>query len=318
MKLKIVIATLLLIFPISSVFSYINEITTEFNFQKNSYSQEDMDLKISFNKASNDSNEWDLYITVSIHNISEIDKNFSDPKLHYFDNHFQVKPEDKDLAWEYIYWRSSDAELHGFLPQPPHFNDIEIKAGHTYRYEFNITEGYNLKDIETPWILYLYGQYLCYFWERESPGTIVSSPNGYKRSNTVRLMINMENELISGVLYVVPYYWDIAWEEQQDAGVFTVFLGDLKGYSVKKIKKETVLFNGTLKPVDIKIISKHKGMKGKVMRLQFNKKDGMEYLGIKEPGNMKKINISGQLIDGSWFYTEAEMEVKREMKEDKE
>ena len=71
-----------------------------------------------------------------------------------------------------------------------------------------------------------------------------------------------------------------------------------------------MLFNGTLKPVDIKITGSHKDMKGKVMMLKFKKKDGMEYLGIKEPGDIKKINISGQLNDDKWFHAEAEVEIE--------
>ena len=121
----------------------------------------------------------------------------------------------------------------------------------------------------------------------------------------------MEAELVSSSLIVEPHKWNTAWEkEQSDAGVFTVFLGNIDGYSVKDIKQDTVLFNGTLKPVSIKIRRRRKGMKGKVMVLKFKKKDGMEYLGIKEPGDIKKINISGQLNDDKWFHAEAEIEIK--------
>ncbi|MDD3626063.1 MAG: hypothetical protein PHV06_01965, partial [bacterium] len=77
-------------------------------------------------------------------------------------------------------------------------------------------------------------------------------------------------------------------------------------YSVKDIKQETILFNGVLKPTDIKIV----GAEGKErMEIKFSKREGISYIGYIESGDKKVINISGQFSDDNWFYGEKEIEI---------
>ncbi|MCK4644236.1 hypothetical protein KAU32_11455 [bacterium] len=181
-----------------------------------------------------------------------------------------------------------------------------IKPGGVEFSKFDLAEVTNLKEFLKPSIIRVNSEYRI-----DKQGPNFSEPLGWKSGNSFRLFINMESELVNSSLIVEPHKWNTAWEkEQSDAGVFTVFLGNIDGYSVKDIKQDTVLFNGTLKPVNIKITGSHKDMKGKVMMLKFKKKEGMEYLGIKEPGDIKKINISGQLNDDKWFHAEAEVEIE--------
>ncbi|MCK4644239.1 hypothetical protein KAU32_11470 [bacterium] len=271
-----------------------------------SYSETDIDLKLSFDKVNFTSSDYELYITISVGNLTDRTLSISPPLIEYYDSCFKLKDNDTNSPLKHDYW-----EKHGSYIGPPVTFAYEIDSGGTKVFNFNMVRAYNIEEIVSPEVLAISGYFPIISCEEESQGVMDCGPSGEKESNKVRLFVNMENDLVNNSIIVEPHKWNTAWEkEQSDAGVFTVFLGNIDGYSVKDIKQDTVLFNGTLKPVDIKITGSHKDMKGKVMMLKFKKKEGMEYLGIKEPGDIKKINISGQLNDDKWFHAEAEVEIE--------
>ncbi len=273
---------------------------------ENTYSESDIDLKISFDKVCFNSSDYELHISISIGNLTDRNLSISPPLIEYYDSCFKLKDNNTNSPFKHDYW-----EKLGSHSRAPVTFAYKITPGGVKRFHFNLVRSYNIEEITNPIILEILGFLPLTKGESDGPGCITVTPTGEKESNSIRLLINMENELIPSQLIVEPHKWNAAWEkEQSDAGVFTVFLGNIDGYSVKDIKQDTVLFNGTLKPVDIKITGSHKDMKGKVMMLKFKKKDGMEYLGIKEPGDIKKINISGQLNDDKWFHAEAEVEIE--------
>ena len=164
--------------------------------------------------------------------------------------------------------------------------------------------------------LYLFNKssVLTFTWEHELIGDTDYRTGdlptiGFKKGNSFRLFMNMEQELVKGKMDVEPHKWNVNWEDHPNSGVLTVFLGNIEGYSVKAIDQDTVLYSGTLKPEKIKIVGGHKDMKGKVLMMKFKKSECIEYLGMAKSGETRKINISGQLKVGTWFYGETEVEI---------
>ena len=119
----------------------------------------------------------------------------------------------------------------------------------------------------------------------------------------------MEQDLVDSTIRVEPKKWNVNWEDSEGEGVFTVWIEKIEGYSVEDIKQDTILFNGTLPPEEIKILPRSGNEKEKIIQLKFKKKDGIQYLGELKPGEKKNINISGQLTDEKWFIGETEIEI---------
>ncbi|MCK4643327.1 hypothetical protein KAU32_06795 [bacterium] len=274
------------------------------------YRDNEIDVKVLFSQEITYDSEESVIVSIIIKNISN--RKLNVPNLDARDPRFilNTNPENSTATCIFDYYEKLREEGFSFSTMGGG-SDIELEPGKEYVNSYNVIPWYNIEEIFGPNILYIYGEISLEEEIETIPGIVKCKKVGTKPTNEIRLFLNMESELVSSSLIVEPHKWNTAWEkEQSDAGVFTVFLGNIDGYSVKDIKQDTVLFNGTLNPVDIKITGSHKDMKGKVMMLKFKKKDGMEYLGIKEPGDIKKINISGQLNDDKWFHAEAEVEIE--------
>ncbi|MDD3627164.1 MAG: hypothetical protein PHV06_07580, partial [bacterium] len=147
-----------------------------------------------------------------------------------------------------------------------------------------------------------------FIWDNESKMGAFNEYLGTIYPEPFRLFVNMEGQLLAADIDFNPDKWNLNWFRMaNNEGVFTVWIEKLPGnYSVKDVKQETILFNGVLKPTDIKIV----GAEGKErMEIKFSKREGISYIGHIESGDKKVINISGQFSDDKWFYGEKEIEI---------
>jgi len=147
-----------------------------------------------------------------------------------------------------------------------------------------------------------------FIWNNENKKQAFNEFLGTIYPEPFRLFVNMEGQLININFVINPDKWNLNWFRMaNNEGVFSVWIEDLPGkYSVKDIKKETILLNGVLKPSEIKILKEGKKSK---MHIKFSKREGISYIGYIEAGYTRTINISGQFKDGKWFYGEKEIEI---------
>ena len=269
------------------------------------WNADDIDLLISFDKIFIKSGD-SIEVYIKLTNISKQTFHFEPlaPEYPAFQLEFHSEY-NKNVKWDYyekLY--SSGLLFSGIIGG----GSIECLPNKFIDISYNIVKFYNIEEIEGPAVFYVNGRYNINIDNYEN-GINYPKIIDYKKSNIVRLYFNLEQDLVSSSIRVEPHKWNVNWEDMEGDGVFTVWIDSVGGFSVEDIKQDTILFNGTLPPEEIKILPKSGNDKTKIIQLKFKKKDGILYLGELKSGETKTINISGQLNDEKWFIGETQVEL---------
>ena len=184
-----------------------------------------------------------------------------------------------------------------------------VSPGEIKNLPFNFNEFFDLSKVGTG-IIICKGRYdVNYFiWDDIEKSVASNERLGFIYPAPFRIFDNMESQLVKINIKVNPDKWNLNWFHMaNNEGVFNVWIEELQeNYTAQDIETDTILMNGVLKPIDIKIVSENNKDK---MHIKFSKREGISYIGYIESGYKKTINISGQFNDGKWFYGEAQIEI---------
>lgn len=127
---------------------------------------------------------------------------------------------------------------------------------------------------------------------------VVSAPSNIKMSAGFWYLI-----IKPAIIVITPDTWHTEWADDPRGNV-RCYLGDLSdGYEVTEIDINTVKLNNIV-PANTsryRIKDSQEGFTGKVLEVMFNRHDAFLTLGAVSPGDIKIVEVSGQLSDGSLF-----------------
>ena len=111
---------------------------------------------------------------------------------------------------------------------------------------------------------------------------------------------------------IEPHKWNLNWSEDNadPEGLINVWIGNIEeGISVEDIDLSTVVMNGKV-PVFKNIgFENNENFQGKVLHLQFKKKESFETIFFPQKGDLREICIEGKLKTGEDFIGRTTVEI---------
>ncbi len=119
---------------------------------------------------------------------------------------------------------------------------------------------------------------------------------------------------------IEPHKWNLNWSEDNanPEGLINVWIGELEeGISVEDIDISTIVLNGNV-PVTKNVgYENNEQFQGKILHLQFKKKDSFATVFLPKKGDKREICIEGKLKNGEKFIGRTEIEIIGKPKENK-
>ncbi len=112
---------------------------------------------------------------------------------------------------------------------------------------------------------------------------------------------------------IEPHKWNFNWSEDnaKPEGLINVWIAELDdGISIEDIDISTIILNGKV-PVTKNVgYEDNEKFKGKILHLQFKKKDSFGTIFFPQKGDKREICIEGKLKNGENFIGRTEVEIK--------
>ncbi len=115
-------------------------------------------------------------------------------------------------------------------------------------------------------------------------------------------------EFFKGKIVFEPQKWNFQWQESEPEGYINCFIGNLDSGTVEDIVQDEIWLSGTLKPETIKVKNHHAGFDGKVLHLQFKKKDVIKFV-IFDRDLPYNVNVQAKLKNGKILNAETKVEI---------
>ena len=268
-----------------------SELEFKISMDKISYKYQDIiEVLIYFkNISQNEIIIWPYYPISEAYLPNEIKFEFSGELGKYINNNYPISKETSAFGGE------------GIIIQPE--KDLYLKV--------NLGEYYNIEEITESGLVNIKAKKLISqeIYENKYSGYL--KPVGYISSNSIRMFLNMENELVNINIGIFPGTWNLKYNHlKAHEDIVNVTIPGLPiGYSVNDIKQDTILLNGVVKPAEVFIVA---GGHNNSLVIIFSKKEILSSLGNFKAEENKVLNISGQLSDGKWFYGENEIKLTGE------
>ncbi|MDD3627607.1 MAG: hypothetical protein PHV06_09840 [bacterium] len=111
---------------------------------------------------------------------------------------------------------------------------------------------------------------------------------------------------------IEPHKWNMNWAEDNadPEGVINLWIGNLEeGISVEDIDLSTIVLNGKVPIFKNVGYENNENFQGKVLHLQFKKKESFETIFFPQKGDKREICIEGKLKSGENFIGRTEIEI---------